>query len=96
MRKSSALLLFICSVILACMSPALVSLGPDYADPSSRSGVFFTWFYRLPIAVDQWVWPEGDGLMLGLAVAVYALQYLAVTAALLVGIALAKHVSDAL
>lgn len=42
---------------------------------------FDAWFYLLPTAVDQWLWPEGDALMLALSMMVFTIQYLALFAA---------------
>jgi hypothetical protein len=63
------------SVFLGTFSPALISLGGDFSDPTSRHGLFYFWFYWLPVRVDALLMPNGDSLMLGLAMAVYVAQY---------------------
>jgi hypothetical protein len=63
------------SVFLGTFSPAFISLGGDFSDPASRHGLFYTWFYWLPVHVDQLLMPDGDALTIGLAMAVYIAQY---------------------
>jgi hypothetical protein len=63
------------SVFLGTFSPALVSLGGDFSDPSSRHGFFYIWFYWLPVYADQLLMPDGNVLTIGLAIAVYVVQY---------------------
>jgi hypothetical protein len=62
--------------ILLCI--AAVELGiasPFFADVFAN-GPLHEWFHLLPTAVDQWLWAEGDALMLALAMLVYTVQYL--------------------
>jgi hypothetical protein len=63
------------SVFLGMISPALAGLGGDFSDPATRHGLFYAWFYVLPVAADLWLWPEGDA-QIALAMVVYVLQYL--------------------
>ena len=63
------------SVFLGTFSPALVSLGGDFSDPTARHGLFYAWFYWLPVHVDQLLMPDGDVLTIGLAMATYIVQY---------------------
>jgi hypothetical protein len=69
------------SVFLGIFSPALVPLGRDFSDPVSRHGLFYIWFYWLPVQVDRLLMPDGDALTLGLAMAVYVAQYATLFAA---------------
>jgi hypothetical protein len=78
------------------MSPLVASFGPDYGDPASRHGLFYGWFYRFPTALDLWVRPAGDGLLILVIVLVYVAQYAALLSAFLACIALAKQASRAL
>jgi len=63
------------SVFLGTFSPAFVSLGGDFSEPASRNGLFYAWFYWMPLRVDQLLMPNGDVLTLGLAIGVYVAQY---------------------
>jgi hypothetical protein len=78
MNKPAAIFLscFV-AVALGAASPLIANLGGDFSDPGTRHGLFYAWFYLVPTTVDQWFWPEGDALMVALAVFVYTLQYLA-------------------
>jgi len=65
------------SAFLGTFSPALVSVGGDFSDPTSRHGLFYAWFYWLPVHVDQLLMPDSGALTIGLGMAVYMLQYAA-------------------
>ena len=70
--KQLAILLCIFAVIFGIASPFLASMFAH--------GPLHEWFYALPTAVDQLLWPEGDGPMLALAMLVFTFQYLALFA----------------
>jgi hypothetical protein len=60
----------------------LASIGGDYSDPASRHGLFYVWFYWLPIRVDLLFMPDGYVPILGLALMVYVAQYMALLVAI--------------
>jgi hypothetical protein len=82
------------SVFLGTFSLALVSLGGDFSDPASRHGLFYIWFYWLPVHVDRLLMPDGDVLTIGLAVAAYVVQYALLLAFMKVVAHLAQIISD--
>jgi hypothetical protein len=82
------------SVFLGTFSPALVSLGGDFSDPASRHGVFYLWFYWLPVHVDRLLMPDGDVLTIALAIAAYIVQYALLFAALNAGVNVAQVIAD--
>lgn len=67
----------IAAVALALASLVIVNFGPNYADPSSREGVFYTWFYFVPLLADAWIEPQSWFLILVVSTTAYSLQYLA-------------------
>jgi hypothetical protein len=75
MRKRTVLLMCAAAVVMGVASPFLVAFGPP--DAATSDGLFHAWFYLLPTAVDQWLWPEEPIVMQLLAMAVLAAQYLA-------------------
>jgi hypothetical protein len=72
----------VASIFLAVFSLVLASVGGDYSDPASRHGFFYAWFYWLPIRVDLLFRPNGYELTMGLACAVYVVQYVGVLVAI--------------
>jgi hypothetical protein len=82
------------SVFLGTFSPALIGLGGDFSDPASRYGLFYFWFYWLPVHVDRLLLPDGDVLTIGLAVAVYIVQYAVLLAVLKVVANAAQMIMD--
>jgi hypothetical protein len=77
MLKRYAIFLSCVALFLGAASPSISSLGGDFSDPATRHGLFYAWFYLVPTTADQWFWPEGDALVVALAVVVFTLQYLA-------------------
>jgi hypothetical protein len=67
--KRTALLLCVASTALGMLSPFFAGVFAN--------GPLHAWFHLLPTVVDQWLWPEGDVLMLAVAMLVFFLQYLA-------------------
>jgi hypothetical protein len=82
------------SVFLGTFSPALIGLGGDFSDPASRHGLFYIWFYWLPVHVDQLLMPDGDVLTIGLAMAVYTAQYAMLLAVLRAGVNIGRVFVD--
>jgi hypothetical protein len=82
------------SVFLGTFSPALVSLGGDFSDPASRHGVFYIWFYWLPVHADRLLMPDSDVLTIGLAIIVYVAQYAMLFGALKVAADVAQIFAD--
>lgn len=70
MKKAT--LLCIAAVFFGIASPFLAGIFAD--------GPLHPWFFVLPTAVDLLLWPEGESLMLALAMLVFTLQYLALFA----------------
>jgi hypothetical protein len=70
----------IAAVALALASLVMVSFGPNYTDPASREGLFYTWFYLVPLIADSWVEPQSGLLILAVSTTAYSLQYLATIA----------------
>jgi hypothetical protein len=66
MRTPTIFLYCIVAVFLGAASPLIASLGGDFSDPATRHGLFYVWFYLLPTTVDQWLWLEGDSLVVAL------------------------------
>lgn len=56
------------AVAMGVASPFLVRFGPP--DAATSDGLFHAWFYALPTAVDQWLWPEEPIVMQLLAMTV--------------------------
>jgi hypothetical protein len=92
MRKRTVLLMCAAAVAMGVASPFLVTFGPP--DAATSDGLFHTWFYALPTAVDQWLWPEEPVVMQLLAMAVLAAQYLGLFAAVAGLLQFAKVVHD--
>jgi len=65
--KQLAILLCIVVVIFGIASPFLAGMFGH--------GPLHEWFYALPTAVDQLLWPEGDVLTLALAMLAFTVQY---------------------
>jgi hypothetical protein len=57
-------------------SPVIANIGGDFSNPATHHGLFYAWFYLFPTMVDQWLWPDGDALMVTLAMFVFTVQYL--------------------
>jgi len=63
-------------VILLCIAALIFGIAsPFFADVFAGSPLE-AWFHLLPTAIDQWLWPEGEALMLALAMLVFTVQYL--------------------
>jgi hypothetical protein len=92
MRKRTVLLMCAAAVAMGVASPFLVAFGPP--DAAVSDGLFHAWFYFLPTAVDQWIWPEEPILIQLLAITVLALQYLALFAAIAGLLQLARVMHD--
>lgn len=76
MRKPTFTSLLTASIALGVVSPFFAELGGQYGDPSQNHGLLHAWFYSGPIAAAQTFWFVEDVGMLGLAMVVYALQFL--------------------
>jgi hypothetical protein len=66
--------------ILLCIAAVILGIGSPFAAGAFANSPLHAWFYLLPTAVDQWLWPEGDLQMVALAMAVFTIQYLALFA----------------
>ncbi len=66
--KQHVILLFIAAMIFGVASPFFAG--------AFASSPLDAWFHVLPTAVDQWLWPDGDVLMLAVSMMVFTIQYL--------------------
>jgi hypothetical protein len=92
MRKRIVLLMCAAAAGMGVTSPFLVKFGPS--DAATSEGLFHAWFYVLPTAFDQWLWPEEPIVMQLLATTVLAVQYLALFAVVAGLLQLAKVMHD--
>jgi hypothetical protein len=69
-------------------SPFIAGLVAAFAEP------FHGWFYLIPTLVNQWLWPDGEAAMLGLAMVTFTVQYLALFALIAASARLIKLAKD--
>jgi len=62
--------------ILLCIAAVLFGIASPFFAGVFANSPLDPWFHLLPALVDQWLWPEGDVLMLALAMLVFTVQYL--------------------
>jgi len=62
--------------ILLCIAAMVFGIASPFFAGVFASTPFAAWFHLLPTAVDQWLWPEGDTLMLAVSMMVFTVQYL--------------------
>jgi hypothetical protein len=62
--------------ILLCIAATIFGIASPFVAGVFGDGPLHVWFHVLPTAVDQWLWPQGDVLMVAVAMVVFTVQYL--------------------
>src|SRR6185369_1370078 len=63
-------------IILLCIAAMIFGIASPFLAGVFASSPLDPWFHLLPTVVDQWLWPEGDVLMLAVSMMVFTVQYL--------------------
>ena len=66
--------------VLPCIGAVIIGIAPPFISGAFPKGPLQGMLYALPIAVDQWLWPEGEMQILALAMLAFVVQYLALLA----------------